>query len=131
MRRKKTFMVLAVVLFLAAVVGGAYYYGQSVKDIEKITYVEFMGKANDGEVATIYLSDSPNLDGQFADGTRFVTQNPRSEGFKESMLVLGIKVEEGQRNSALLSALRVLLVMGILIFSVWAISRLMNKGSAQ
>jgi cell division protease FtsH len=129
MRRKKTVILLAVILLLAAAAVGAYFYGQSIKDIEKITYVDFIQKAESGSVEVVYLSDSPSLDGQLKDGTRFVTENPRNENFKESMLVLGVRVEEGQRNSALMSALRMLLVLGMLIFAVWGISKIMNRGT--
>jgi cell division protease FtsH len=130
MRRKKFIIILSVVLLLAVAAGSAYFYGQSVKNIETITYLDFVEKAEDGKVEVIYLGDSPSLDGQMTDGTRFITENPRNEGFKESMLVLGVKVEEGQRSSALLSVLRVLLVFGIVIFAVWGISKLMNRGTA-
>ena len=75
----------------------------------------------------VYLTDSQSIGGELTDGTRFVTENPRSEDFKENMLVLGVRVEEGQRNSALMTAFRMVLVFGIIILSVWAISRLMNR----
>ncbi len=130
MRRKKLVILITAVLLVATVVACAYFYSQSAKSIESITYLDFADMAADGDVKVIYLSDSPSLEGELADGTRFVTENPRSEGFKESMLVLGVKVEEGQRNSAFVSALRMLMIFGILIFSVWAISKLMNKGTA-
>ncbi|HQA48861.1 MAG TPA: ATP-dependent metallopeptidase FtsH/Yme1/Tma family protein, partial [Bacillota bacterium] len=125
MKRKRIFLTVALVLLLAAAVVFAYYYGQSVKNIERITYVDFLEKTKNGSVKVVYLSDSPILEGELDDGTRFATENPRSEDFKESMLVMGIRVEEGARNSALMSALRMALVLCIIILSVWSISRIM------
>lgn len=129
MRRKRISIMVAIVLLLTVAVLCAYYYGQSVKNIERITYVDFVEKAKNGSVEVVYLSDSPSLEGELDDGTRFVTENPRSEDFKESMLVMGVRVEEGARNSALMSALRMALVFGIIILSVWSISRIMNRGT--
>ena len=129
MKRQRIILMFAIVLLFAVAVLCSYYYGQSVKNIERITYVDFIEKAKDGSVKVVYLSDSPSLEGELDDGTRFVTENPRSEGFKESMLVMGIKVEEGARNSALMSTLRMALVFGIIILSVLSISRIMNRGT--
>ena len=127
MRHKRILIVLTVLVFVMIVAVGAYFYGQSVKNIERLTYLDFSEKAENGNVKVVYLTDSPSIGGELTDGTRFVTENPRSEDFKENMLVLGVRVEEGQRNSALMTAFRMVLVFGIIILSVWAISRLMNR----
>ena len=127
MSRKRILIMLTVVFLVAAVAVGAYFYNQRAKNIDRITYLDFSEKAENGNVEVVYLSDSPSLEGELTDGSRFITENPRSQDFKESMLVLGVRVEEGQRNSALMSALRMVLVFGIITFSVWGISRLMNR----
>lgn len=129
MKRKKLIILFAAVLLITVAVSCAYYYGQSVRNINRITYLDFLKKAEGGGVEVVYLSDSPTLEGEFVDGIKFITENPRSENFKESMLVLGVRVEEGTRSDAFLSALRMVLVFGIIILSVWSISKLMNRGN--
>ncbi len=130
MKYKRAIIALIMLTLVAAMVIGVYHYSENIKDIKKMTYSSFLGEAEKGNVEVIYLSDNSRLEGELTDGARFITENPRSLGFKEDMLVLGIRVEEGQRNSGLISVLKVVLVFGIIILSVFGISKLMNKKSS-
>lgn len=130
MKYKRAIMALIMLTLVAAMAISVYHYKENIKDIKKMTYSSFLGEAEKGNVEVIYLSDNSRLEGELTDGARFITENPRSLGFKEDMLVLGIRVEEGQRNSGLISALKVVLVFGIIILSVFGISKLMNKKSS-
>ncbi len=127
MRHKKAIISLAVLITVVAMVAGTYYYSENIKDVNEMTYSNFLKEAERGNVETVYLSDSSKLEGELTDGTRFVTENPRSLGFKENMLILGIRVEEGQRNSVLISSLKVILIFGIIALLVFGITKLMNR----
>ena len=53
---------------------------------QKISYNEFLQAVNEGRVKRIYLQDKDILNGLYMDGTEFITDNPRKEGFKEELL---------------------------------------------
>jgi cell division protease FtsH len=127
LRKKKIIVALLIVAILASIGISAHLYNENSKKLEEFSYVDFLKLAKEGKINIVYLNDSSSLYGELVDGTRFVTENPRSEDFKESMLMLGIKVKEGQKNDILVSILRGILLIGLLILSVWFISRVMSK----
>lgn len=128
MKYKKPLMVLMVVLILCAVAISAYIYGKEQREVKEITYKEFIELARKGKVAVIYIDGSASVTGELKDGKIFVTENPRSENFKEDMLMLGIKVQEGRKNGELIAILRGLFLLGIIAVAVWMISRAMQRG---
>lgn len=127
MKRKKIVLTLIVIVAIIIIATGLFYYDQNIKGIGEITYLEFLEAAEKGNVEMVYLNDGSRLEGELADGTKFFTENPRSHNFKESMLILGIRVEEGQRNSALMAVLKTVLVLGMIALLVLSISKLMNR----
>lgn len=130
MRKKRLLIALIAVAVLLAVSVSAYFYKTGKQEIQELSFVNFMKLANEGKVKTVYLSESSSVEGELADGTKYFTENPRSENFKQTLLLLGIKVTEGQRGDIFTSGLKGLLLIGLLVSSIWLISRIMNRGNA-
>ncbi len=86
---------------------------------QKISYNEFLQAVNEGRVKRIYLQDKDILNGLYMDGTEFITDNPRKEGFKEELLKKNIEVDERSREGQLMNAGSFILtvsVFGALIY---------------
>lgn len=86
------FLIMGIALLTIAIL--SIYNIQFKKTVEEISYTEFLDKVQSNEIKSISISDSAQLKGEFKDGRYFVTDNPRIDGFKESMLVKNIIVEE-------------------------------------
>lgn len=108
---KKRMWILASILLLAAI--GYYIYLYFEPDPQRISYNEFIRAVDRGKVAKVYLDDRDLLKGEFKDGTEFITDNPRKEGFKEELLKKGIAVDEMARQSQIRDAGSFLITMGV------------------
>lgn len=128
-KNKKRIIIILAVIVLVAISISAYFYGMKPQDTKEFTYKEFLQLAGQNKVDIIYIDDSSNITGQLKDGTSFITQNPRSENFKEKMLMLNVNVHEGRKNEEWMAALRGSFILALLILFVWLISRAMNKSS--
>ncbi len=126
---KKRCIIFAIVLLLVAIAVSAYMYGKNSGTIEELTYKKFLDMAQKNQVDIVYLDNGSEITGRLKDGTSFVTQNPRSENFKENMLMLGVDVREGSRNEEVMAVLRSIFVLALLVLFVWMISRGMKKNS--
>lgn len=86
-------MLFGVITILFIVWFIAKQYG--APEIPRLTYLEFMTKIEQGEVDTVYLNkENPNLRLKLEDGSIYLSENPKSEGFKESLLLSNIRVVE-------------------------------------
>ncbi|MBA1335281.1 MAG: Cell division protein FtsH [Firmicutes bacterium] len=130
MRRKRLLIGFLVVAVLLAISTSAYLYKAGKQETQELSFVDFMKLADEGKIKIVYLNDNSLIQGELVDGTKFFTENPRSENFKQTLLLLGIKVEEGQRGDVFASVFRGLLLVGLLVSFIWLISRIMNKGNA-
>lgn len=82
------------------------------KPIYEISYVEFLEKVNSNQIKSIYISDSAQLRGEFNDGKQFKTDNPRIDGFKESMLTKNIEVKEVNKQYSIGQIISVIVMIG-------------------
>jgi cell division protease FtsH len=130
MRKKRLKIALLIALLVVAIAISAYIHNENKQNVIDYSYIQFLELAEHGKVEMVNLGQGPNITGNLIDGTRFSTQNPRSEDFKEKMLMMGIKVEERQQKDSIISAANGLVVFAILISAVWLISRYMNKNQA-
>jgi len=103
--------ILASILLLAII--GYYIYLYFEPDPQRISYNDFISAVDKGEVAKIYLDDGDMLKGEFKDGSQFITDNPRKEGFKEELLKKGIAVDEMARQSQIRDTGGFLLTMAV------------------
>ncbi|SHH40549.1 cell division protease FtsH [Caloranaerobacter azorensis DSM 13643] len=108
---KKRKMILFVLLVFVLMISISIYFQIDNKDYKSVSYKKFIDYVEKGNVETVYLSNSSKIKGKLIDGTYFITDNPRSESFKESLLTKGINVEEIEQNTAIMNLLTLLLVL--------------------
>jgi len=94
MTKKRLILTLTCIVALLAIIAFSVYSMNSKKPILEISYMEFIEQANSNQILSISISDSSTLKGEFKNGEQFVTDNPRIDGFKESMLIKNIEVKE-------------------------------------
>lgn len=80
-------IIIISVLFLS-------YKGSLVKK-NTIAYKSFIQEIEKGNVSDVYLSSKENIKIMLKNGNILYTPNPRSESFKESLLLKGVTVHEG------------------------------------
>ena len=67
---------------------------------ETIAYAELMRRARNGEIAQVVLGEGEQLSAIGTDGAAYVFPNPRLDGFKHTLLMLGVNASEKQTDGA-------------------------------
>lgn len=112
-RSKKTKILLLIIISLA-ILSSLYLYISSEKEYKDITYNEFIGYVRDGKVMDVKLSNSSRIRGSFTNGAFFITDNPKTENFKEMLLLNNVKVIESSGSSLIVQGITfVLFLVGI------------------
>gem|GEM_PF-4145203 len=93
MNKNRIVIILISVVFLLLTITFVFSM-RFKKPVLQISYTEFLGKVHNNQIKSVSISDSAQLKGEFKDGEQFITDNPRIDGFKESMLVKNIEVKE-------------------------------------
>lgn len=87
---------------------------------QEISYNQFLESVEDGLVERVYLDNSSDqILGEYNDGGEFITDNPRIDSLKESLLIQDIIVEEknqGIQGEQLFSMVLTLSMIGVLLF---------------
>lgn len=86
--------VMAAVLLIGL---GAFLYRRPQPVV--MTYNQFLEAAEEGRIKQVFYTDGDLLRGETQDGTVFVTDNPRRDGFKEMLLLKDIAVDELQQHA--------------------------------
>ncbi|RKD31460.1 ATP-dependent zinc metalloprotease FtsH [Thermohalobacter berrensis] len=124
---KKSKIGIALFLFLIVIGIATYIYINNNQEYDEISYKKFMTMVEGGKVDKVFLSNSPKIKGKLKDGTYFITDNPRTEDFKERLLMFGTTVEETEGNSTAKDILMSLLFLG----SFGAIAYFMSRNSSR
>lgn len=96
---KKILIIGLLSLFvLISIISFEVYNAKYKKPIIEFSYVEFIEKVDGNQIKSISISDSAQLKGELKDGKQFITDNPRIDGFKESMLIKNIEVKEANNQ---------------------------------
>lgn len=95
---KKIIITVMIVLIIGLFSSVAYFTLYDKKEVAHLSYNEFVGKMNKGKIKTVYLVDAPKIQGILKDSTSFETDNPRTENFKEMLLVNNVQVDENKGN---------------------------------
>lgn len=98
-KNKRVLTVILLVIVIAAAAIALFYNYNSRPQPREMTYGQFLDSAKAGKVDKIYLSNDARISGNLKDGTPFITDNPRTEDFKEQMLLYNVKVEEKQATA--------------------------------
>lgn len=93
MNKNRIVIILISVVFLLLTITFVFSM-KFKKPVLQISYTEFLGKVDNNQIKSVSISDSAQLKGEFKDGEQFITDNPRIDGFKESLLVKNIEVKE-------------------------------------
>jgi len=122
--RKKLllFSIIAIALMIAT-----YLLINTGEQHREISYSAFLEYAKNGQVLEMDFVDSPKLIGKLKDGTEFITDNPRTEDFKEQMLLYGINVVERDNKNIVDRIIPIILMLG----TIGLIMYLVKNGSKQ
>ena len=109
-RNKKIIIASVVVLLIVGLLSSiAYFHFWEKKETQNLTYMEFLEEVEQGNVKVVYLADSTTFKGKIKgylkNGAIFITDNPRTESFKETLLMNNIKVEENSGNSMVINGI--------------------------
>ena len=102
---------ILVLIISIGLVFSIYFYTNRDKGYEEISYKSFLQHIEKNLIDEVEISDSDKLVGKLKNGTKFVTDNPRTENFKEYLLLNNIKVMEGDKNGVINQGVSFLLMM--------------------
>lgn len=120
MRNNKIKKVLLIILCSLAVIG---IFACSVED-ENVKYVEyknFYEKVEEGSIESVLIEDQDVKFKIKNEGQEYYTENPEYEGFKEKLLLNGIKIEENSGEETLTFIFDLffyLIYFGVIIFAI-------------
>ncbi|MTI49841.1 MAG: ATP-dependent zinc metalloprotease FtsH [Firmicutes bacterium] len=102
MKLTKKKKILAIVILIAIITSlGIHFTLNNKKEYTDYSYTEFLDKVDIGEINKVFLSDNEKITGTLKNGKYFKTDNPRTEGFKEKLLMSGVTVEENSGNTSI------------------------------
>lgn len=119
MKRKKTSTRRNILIGLAAAVivgilAGVYFYHET----HYVPYTEFLEQVQNGQVARVVISGD-ELEYRLQDSAApYYTENPETDEFKESILLLGIPVTKGLSGEDWESILMILIIVIMLLVMV-------------
>ncbi len=96
-RKRKIILISLIVVMIVFL--GVNYFLTNNKDYVDISYTKFLDMIENGGIEKVFLSNEEKIEGIFKDGGYFKTDNPRTEGFKEKLLMQDIVVEESDGNT--------------------------------
>ncbi|EOD01649.1 ATP-dependent zinc metalloprotease FtsH [Caldisalinibacter kiritimatiensis] len=99
LNKKKKIVIFSVIAVLILALLVSYKFLVDKKEYQEITYNEFLNSIENREVSKVFYNENPKIKGMLKDGTYFVTDNPRTENFKEKMLISGVDVVETEGNT--------------------------------
>lgn len=111
MKRPKKFKILLLIVISFAILSSLYLYINSEKKYEDISYSEFISYVKNGKIERVNLNNSSRIRGKLTTGEFFITDNPRTENFKETLLINNIKVVETSGNSTIVQGFTFLLFL--------------------
>lgn len=128
MKLSKKKKVLIIILVLSVIASLAVHFTlKNRKNYEEYSYTDFLSKIEAGKVDKVFLSDGEKVEGVLENGEYFKTDNPRTEGFKEMLLMSGVTVKESNGTMTtkdILTSVFIFLGLGGVIY-------FMNKNSAK
>lgn len=87
-----------IIPFVLVLILSMFFIGYKTSFNKKKTmpYKSFITKVNEGNVSEVFISNSEQMKVILRDNSVFFTENPRSLNLKESLLLKGVKVNEGE-----------------------------------
>ncbi|WP_129596527.1 ATP-dependent metallopeptidase FtsH/Yme1/Tma family protein [Anaerophilus nitritogenes] len=96
LKNKKKLFLMAMIIIIGLMGTIAYFMLWNQQEPQKLSYNQFMDYIKNEKVQRVYLLDEPKIKGILKDGKEFITDNPRTENFKEILLTHNVLVEENK-----------------------------------
>lgn len=126
--RKLVGIISGVVLLMVVIVG---LYIQKSTHTNVVTYTEFLSLLTDKEVSQVSINSGATIKVELKNGQIYTTDNPRKEGFKEELLLQGVKVNESAESISVLQyIMSSILMFSVLGFVFYNVKRGSSKGNA-
>lgn len=126
--RKLVGIISGVVLLMVVIVG---LYIQKSTHTNVVTYTEFLSLLKDKEVSQVSINSGATIKVELKNGQTYTTDNPRKEGFKEELLLQGVKVNESAESISVLQyIMSSILMFSVLGFVFYNVKRGSSKGNA-
>lgn len=87
-------VLLLILLLVIVLISAAFIYSSRRVEPEVISYNLFLDLLNKGVVGEVYIGQDSKIDIVLENGRKAVTDNPRTEGFKEDLLLKDVIVHE-------------------------------------
>lgn len=121
---KKQIIFILIFIIISTVLAFLYL---SEENLSEISYAEFTKHIEDNKISEVTINSDPKITGEFNNGEKFITDNPRTENLKESLLLQNIKVIEGNNNITIKDIISGIFVLGLVGFLIYNL----NKNSKQ
>ncbi|WP_066504877.1 ATP-dependent metallopeptidase FtsH/Yme1/Tma family protein [Abyssisolibacter fermentans] len=123
---KKQYISISIILVIILASLSVYLIKTQEKP-QEITYKVFYELVMDNKVSEVVLDSNAKIKGYLNNGQYFVTDNPRTEDFKEELLLAGVEVKEKDGSLNAINIIQTLIVIGAFIGLIF----FLNKGKAK
>ncbi|MBU5310532.1 ATP-dependent metallopeptidase FtsH/Yme1/Tma family protein [Tissierella carlieri] len=121
---KKMKIIISIVISIVILSTGLLYIKNKNK-VEEMPYTLFLTHVQKGLVEEVKLSNNGKIEIKLKNGKVAITDNPRTEKFKEELLLYDVKVVEKDGN--LNQAIPMLLLVSVMGFTIFYLNRNMSK----
>lgn len=118
---------LIIVLIISIILASSIYLYINREQNREISYKSFLNYIEKDQIDKVQLNDGPKLKGRLKSGEGFITDNPRTEDFKEYLLLYNIDVVEGDVNQVIGQAISFILI----IVAIGAVAYLIKNNNKQ
>ena len=116
---------LLLLIILIALASGLYAYGIRNNRYIELSYRDFLNHIDEDLVDEVEFNNRAKLKGKLRDGQYFITDNPRTENFKEHLLLYNVNVIEGDNRAIVGQAAGIALIL----FGIGALAYILNRNS--
>ncbi|MBU3805010.1 MAG: ATP-dependent metallopeptidase FtsH/Yme1/Tma family protein, partial [Candidatus Cellulosilyticum pullistercoris] len=129
LNHRKLVGIISVVILLMVVIVGLYIQKSTHTNV--VSYTEFLSLLKDKEVSQVSINSGATIKVELKNGQTYTTDNPRKEGFKEELLLQGVKVNESAESISVLQyIMSSILMFSVLGFVFYNVKRGSSKGNA-
>ena len=118
---------LLVLIISIVLISSMYLYKNNNKEYKELSYKTFLTYVEKDLVDEIELNDKAKIKGRLKDGQDFITDNPRTENFKEYLLLYNVEVLEGDRNLMIGQGIS----FTLLLAGIGVLAYLINKNNSK
>lgn len=122
--KNKSKILLSIILVLIMIVSFVYYM-TTKEEIQEISYPLFLENAEKGLIEEVEISDSGKIKAMLHSGKILLTDNPRTENFKEELLLYNIRVVE--KGNSITQPIILLLFLGGIGLMIFYSNKNMSK----